>query len=113
RQETVAGMDSVHIGDFRGADNAVDPQITLACRRFANTNGLFGQLHVHRVDIRLRIDRDGPDIELLAGADDTNGNFPAVGDQDFFEHALRWPELKEGLAVFYWFGIFHQHLANG
>ena len=44
-------------------------------------------LDVHRVGIRLRIDGHRADVQFLAGADDADGNFPAVGYQNFLKHA--------------------------
>jgi hypothetical protein len=38
---------------------------------------------VKRFFICFRIDRDRADAEFFAGADDAQGNFSAVGDQDF------------------------------
>ena len=38
---------------------------------------------VQGVAIRVRVDRNGSQLHLLAGADDANGDFAAIGDQDF------------------------------
>ena len=81
-------MDGIHIGDLRRADDAVDAQVAFAGGRFADADGLVGQLHVHRVGIRLGIDGHGADVQFLAGADDANGNFSAIGYQNFFKHAV-------------------------
>src|SRR6187402_503776 len=35
---------------------------------------------------------DGGDPELATGANDADGNFTAIGDQDFFEHAVALDE---------------------
>jgi len=45
-------------------------------------------LNVHGIGIRLRINGDGTDVQFFASADDPNGDFTAIGDQDFFEHGL-------------------------
>ena len=88
RKKTVAGMNRVHVRDFRRADDAVNAQITFRRRRFADANGFVGQLHVHGIGIRLRINGHGADVQFLAGADDPNGDFAAIGDQNFFKHGL-------------------------
>ena len=54
--------------------------------RGPDADGLVGELDVHRIDIGLGIDGDGFDIELAAGADDAEGDFAAIGDQDALEH---------------------------
>ena len=45
-------------------------------------------LDVHGIGIRFRINRDRADIQFLAGADDADGDFSAIGDQNFFKHGL-------------------------
>jgi hypothetical protein len=48
---------------------------------------------VHGIDIGLRVNGDGFDIEFFAGADDAEGDFTTVGDEDFFKHG----EMSGGL----------------
>ena len=43
RKKTVAGMDGVHVGDFRRADDAVNAQVTFAGWGFADADGLVGE----------------------------------------------------------------------
>ena len=87
-EKSVAGMDRIHVADFRRAHDAVDLQITIGARRRADADRFVGQLDVQRIDIRLGINRQRPDAEFLAGADDAQGDFAAVCDQDFLEHCL-------------------------
>ena len=86
RKETVAGMDGVHVGDFRRADDAVDAQIAFVGGGFADADGFIGELDVHGVAVRLGINGHRADIQFLAGANDAHGDFSAVGYQNFFEH---------------------------
>ena len=79
-------MNRINIGDFRRADNAIDAQITLIGWGFADADRFVRQLDVHRVGVRLRINRHRADIQFLARADDPNGNFSAIGYQNFFKH---------------------------
>ena len=41
---------------------------------------------MHRVGVGGRMDRDGRDAELLAGAQDAQRDLAAIGDQDLREH---------------------------
>src|SRR5436309_3233024 len=48
---------------------------------------LVGLLHVDGGGVALRVDRDGPDPELPARADDAHGDLAAVGDEDSLKHS--------------------------
>src|SRR3989440_9662412 len=48
---------------------------------------LVGLLHVDGGGVALRVDHDGPDPELPAGADDAHGDLAAVGDEDSLKHS--------------------------
>ena len=85
-EETVAGMNRVHVGNFRGADHLRNVQVAFAAARRTDANGLIGEPHVQRVAVRFRIDGDGANAEFLAGAQDAQGDFAAIGDQNFSEH---------------------------
>jgi hypothetical protein len=85
-QETVAGMDGVHVGDFGRADDGGDVQVAARALGRADADGLVGEAHVGAVTVGFRIDGHGADAQLLAGADDdADGNFAAVGDEDFLK----------------------------
>ena len=71
-----------------------DLQVALGAGSGADADGLIGELDVHGVDVRLGIDGDGFDIEFLAGADDAEGDFTAVGDEDFAEHGGKGRRLE-------------------
>jgi hypothetical protein len=43
---------------------------------------------VERLDVGLRIDREGLDAQFAAGPDDAEGDFAAVGDEDFLNHLV-------------------------
>ena len=88
REKPITRMDGIHVGDFGGADDPVNPEIALAAGGFANADGLIGDLNVHGTFIRLRIDGDGPNIQLFAGANDSNRNLSAVGNQNLLKHAV-------------------------
>ena len=88
-KKPVAGVNCVHVGDFRSADDVGDVQIAFAASRRADAKGLVGKSHVERIAVRLRIHGDSRDSQLLARTDDTKGDFPSVGDQNFAEHHRR------------------------
>ena len=87
-EEAVAGVNGVDVGDLGCADDAVDAQVTFVAGGAADADRLVGHLCVHGIRIRLRVHGHGSDVEFLAGADDTNGDLPAVGYQYFFKHAV-------------------------
>ena len=87
-EKSVAGMNRIHVADLRRAHDAIDLQITLGAGGRADADRFVRQLHVQRIDIRLRVNRERADAEFLAGADDAERDFAAVGDQDFFEHRV-------------------------
>ena len=79
-------MNGIDVGDFRGADDAVDAQVAFAAGSFADANGFVRKLHVHGIGVHLGIDGDGADVQLLAGTNDANGDFAAVRNQNFLKH---------------------------
>jgi hypothetical protein len=48
--------------------------------------GLVGVADVEGVAVGVGVDGDGADAELLAGAQDTEGDLAAIGDQYFSKH---------------------------
>ena len=86
REEAVARMNCIHVGDLRGADDAIDFEIALRTGSRPDANGLIRQLDVEAFHVGLGIDGDGLDAELFAGPNDPQGDFAAVGDEDFLEH---------------------------
>ena len=47
---------------------------------------LIGHLHMQRLPVCIRIDRNRLDTHLAGGLDDAAGNLAAVRDQDLLEH---------------------------
>jgi len=43
-------------------------------------------LDVHGIDVGLGIDGHGFDVQFLAGTDDPDGNFTAIGYENFLKH---------------------------
>jgi hypothetical protein len=86
REEPVARMDRVGSRDLGGADDRRHAQVAVGAARRPDADVLVGEPHVERILVRFGIHRDGLDPELPAGANDPEGDFPAIGDQNFFEH---------------------------
>ena len=85
-KESVAGMDRVDVGDFRGADHLRDVQVAFARARRPDAHGFIRKAHVQRVAVGFGIDRDRGDAQFLARIDHAQGDFTAIGDQDFSKH---------------------------
>ena len=86
-QESVARMDGVGAGDLGGRDEAGDVEVGLS--RLGGgpmQTSSSAKAHVQGLAVRLAVDRDGLDAQLPAGADDPQGDLPAVGDQHLLEH---------------------------
>ena len=86
-EEPVAGMNRVAAGAAGHVDQLVDAEITFA--RWSGTDGVgfVGETDMEGSAIGFAEDDDGADAKFAAGAEDANGDFAAIGDQDFVEHA--------------------------
>ena len=62
--------------------------VEVAFRRIggADAIGEVGELDVQGVLVGVGVDGDRLDAELLTGADDSDGDFAAIGDEDSLEH---------------------------
>src|SRR6185312_7935042 len=82
-QEPVTGMDGIHAGFARYAQNVLDVEVCLD-RRPVTTDeiGFVGLGPVQREAILLRIDRDRPDTQLRRGTHDADRDLTAIGDQN-------------------------------
>lgn len=86
REEAVAWVNSVYIRNLRRADDAINPQVGFATSRFTDADGFISHLDVHGVDICFRINRDGADVQFLAGTDDPNSDFTTICYENFLKH---------------------------
>src|ERR1700752_3672315 len=89
-------MYGVDVGDLGGADHVGNVQIALGTAWRPYADGLVGKAHVQRITIGFRINRNGGDIQFLAGADHTQSDLTAISDQYFAEHGGR-PEPTSSL----------------
>src|SRR5207249_3441881 len=54
RQKPVTTVNGIDVGDFRGADDAVDAQVAFVAGSFADANGFVRELHVHGIGVCVR-----------------------------------------------------------
>src|SRR5579883_115673 len=85
RQESDAWMDGVGAGDRRGRQDGRHVEIAVARRRRADADALVGEPHMHGVGVGGRMDRDGCDAHLAAGAMDAKRDLAPVGDENLVE----------------------------
>src|SRR5579863_816898 len=101
-QQSVAGMNRVHIADFRRADHRGNVQITLSELRGADANGFVSKAHVQRMAIGLTVDGNRTDAQFLAGADHPQRDFSPIGNQDLIEHSEIFVEdPKTGFTAYF------------
>ncbi len=85
-QEAVARMDAVGAGRLRRCDDLVDAQVAVACGPGTDLHGLVGHGGERRTSVGLGDDGNRLHPEAAGGLDDANGDFAAIGDQDFLQH---------------------------
>ena len=88
RKKAVTRVDGIDIPHLGGGDDAVDLEVTLMAGARTDADGLIGGLDVERIVIRLGVDGERPDAEILAGTNHPKGDFAAVSDEDFVEHGF-------------------------
>src|SRR5262249_52111857 len=85
RQEAVARMNGVGLGQQRRAHYVREIQVALLGQRRSDTVRFIGQTDVQRVAVRFGVNRYRLDAELAAGADDTDGDLPAVRNENLMK----------------------------
>jgi hypothetical protein len=85
-QEAVAGVDGVGVGHLGRADDRRDVEVARGGGGRADADRLVGEQHVLEVAVGGRVDRNGADAELMAGAQDAQRDFAAVGNDELVEH---------------------------
>ncbi|MCG3120436.1 MAG: hypothetical protein ALAOOOJD_03153 [bacterium] len=88
RKKAVPGMNGLRAAALRRRNNFFLHQIRFPRRRRADLVSFIGHAHMHGEPVRLRINRDGANAHLTTGAHHAHGNFPAIGNEDFFKHSL-------------------------
>ncbi len=85
-QEAIARMDGDRVGDLRGADDRRHVEIARRRGRRSDADRLVGQQHVLEAVVRRGVHGDRLDSQLPAGAQDSQRNLAAVGDNDLLQH---------------------------
>ena len=80
-EKAVPGMDRVGAARPGRVDEPAGVEVTLAGIRRTDRHRLIGEPNVQRPAVGLRVDRDGPEAEVAARADDADRDFAAVGDE--------------------------------
>ena len=70
------------------SNNFLAIQIGVRCGTFAQGVGFIGEANVLEIAVSLGVNRDGLDAEFPAGAQDAQGDFAPVGNQDFTDHGV-------------------------
>ena len=91
-EEAVAGVDRLDVGHLGGGDDPGDVQVAVGAGGLADADGAVGQVEVRGVAVGLGIDRDDLDAQLLARADDPEGDLTAVGHQNPLKHRQTSPQ---------------------
>jgi|GEM_PF-3479067 len=105
-------MNRIHIRNLGRADHGRNIQVALSRARRTDADSLVGKAHVQRMPVRLAIDSDRANAHFLAGVDDTQRNFAAIGDEYFTKHSLWLPCLQseKGLAILHRLPVLHKAL---
>ena len=85
-EESVAGVNRISANFLGEGDDAID--IEIGANRFAGFAeqvGFVGFEAMKGEAIFVGVDRDGANAEFMRGAEDANGDFAAVGDEEFFD----------------------------
>ncbi len=85
-EKAVARMHRIGTGLADRLQDALDDDVGLGRRRRTDMHRLIRHLHMQRIAVGIRIDRDGGDAQTTGRLDDAAGDFAAIGDEDLLEH---------------------------
>src|SRR5664280_1307201 len=86
REKAVTGMDRVGSAGDAGVKNPFDIEVTLVWCRRSEIQRLVGVEYVSRTAVGVAVHRDRLNTEALERANDTNGNLPAIRNEDRLKH---------------------------
>jgi len=87
RQKAITRVDRFRTRNLAGGNDRRDGQITMRGRGRADADRLIRHAHMHCIGVSGGMHRDRGNAHFAAGADHAKRDFPAIGDQDFLEHA--------------------------
>ena len=85
-EEAVAGVNGVGMGASSDVEYQIAAQIRFGGRREAEAVRFIGLEHVGSGAVGVGVDGDGGNAQLVAGAQDAEGDFAPVSNKDFAEH---------------------------
>ena len=85
-QKAVPGMYGIGASDLAGCQQRRDVEVAVLRWRRSDTDAFVRKPDMHGVGIGGGMHRDGRYTQLLAGAQDTQGDLAAIGYQDLVEH---------------------------
>ena len=91
RQEAVARVDGVGAAGQRRLDDEVSAEVAVRSRRRSEPDGGVGRSDVQCLAIRVAVDRDGGDPQLVTGSDDSQRDLATVRD----ENPTEGPSLRK------------------
>ena len=93
-------MDRLGAGRQGGVDDRIDAQVALGRRRRSEADRGIRHRDMHRVGVGVAVDGDRFHAQVVAGADEPDGDLPAVRDEDATErrggHAAAPSLRKDG-----------------
>ena len=95
-QEAVARMDGDRVGHLGGADDGRHVEVAVLRLRRPDAHRLVGEQHVLEALVGGRVDRYRLDAQFAAGAQDTQRDLAAVGDDDLLEHCATRRRTRAG-----------------
>jgi hypothetical protein len=84
-------MNGVRVRDFGGSDDSVGAQVAVGATRAPDANGFVGELHMQRLDVGFGVNGKSLDTQLATGANNSQGDFTAVCDEDLLNHKIKKP----------------------
>ncbi len=85
-EEAVARMHGVGAGDLARGDQRRNIKIAVARGRRSDADAFIGEPDVHSIGVRGRMNRNGRNAEILAGAQYPQRDLAPIGYQDFLKH---------------------------
>jgi hypothetical protein len=81
-------MNGISAGDFACCEQGWNIEIGIAARGRADADALIGEPHMHRVGVSRRMHGYSCDTELFARAENPEGYFATIGNQDLLKHVF-------------------------
>jgi hypothetical protein len=106
-------VNGLRVGHFCRRNDGRHVQVTEGRGGRANAHRLFGQLHIFGFTIGFGIHHHRFHTQLFTRTLNSQRNFAAVGNQDFFKHALALLDVEQGLTVFHGLAVVDQDAGDG